>query len=91
MDVLIDELDTSSVTEIISLDGSDQRRIDIREFDPLLKPIATSDLNAIRTFSLKEQLESVASPLLFLSKNLYIQKQKCITDARKKQTKAVIS
>lgn len=85
MDVLIDELDESPVTEVISLDGSDQRTIDIREFEPLLKSITSSDLHAIREFSLKEQSESVATPHLFLSKNLYTQKQKCITEARRKQ------
>ncbi len=91
MDVLIDELDISPVSKVISLDGSVQRTIDIREFEPLLKPMTTSDLNAIREFSLREQSESVAHPNLFLSRNLYIQKQKCITEARKKQTETVIS
>ena len=91
MDVLIDELDASPVTEIISLDGSDQRTIDIRECKPLLRPIEVTELKVVRTFSLKEQEQSAGEPQLFLSKNLYTQKQKCITEARNKQIEAVIS
>jgi nicotinate phosphoribosyltransferase len=90
MDILIDELDYSPVTEVVSLDGSIVRTVNISEFEPLLKAItsqdlASEDLNLIRAYSLEEQKRSTVDPQLFLSKTLYEQKQKCITEARNKQ------
>ena len=68
MDVLIDELDESPVTEVISLDGSDQRKIDIREFEPLLKPITSSDLCHTRIFFERTVGECCYTTFVFIEK-----------------------
>lgn len=91
IDVLVDELDGTKVTQIVSLDGTREMTIDIEDFVPLLTSEITHDLNAIRSFSLQEQATSIATPQLFLSKGLYEQKQKCITEARHKQNMGVAS
>ena len=88
VDILVDELDSSVVTEAISLDGKVELLVDINDFTPVLKPISSEKLSDIRLFSLEEQYKKSCTPQLFLSKQLYVQKQKCITEARSKQLKA---
>ena len=91
IDILVDTFDTTTVDTIISLDGTQEMDIDIEEFVPLLTSKINADIHDIRSFSLQEQQKSTATPKLFLSKGLYEQKQKCITEARNKQNMGVAS